>query len=184
MRWERLFADLEGQLEAAAAADLTAEVADRTRREVALLHALDRLAPAIGERVTVDVLAVGPISGELSAVGTDWLLLTEAAGRQALVPLAAVVSVRGLDARSAAPGRSTMLAGGLPLGYALRGIARDRTPVLVTARDGSTLRGTLDRVGADFVDLAEHPAGEHRRPGAVRALRLVATAAIAAVRSS
>jgi hypothetical protein len=66
---------------------------------------------------------------------------------------------------------------------ALRGIARDRSVVRIdlTGTDGA-LDGTIDRVGADFVDVAEHPPGEPRRRGNVRSSVLVPTAAIAAVR--
>jgi hypothetical protein len=67
---------------------------------------------------------------------------------------------------------------------ALRGIARDRSAVQVHLVDPTAgiLHGTVDRVGADFVDVAEHPAGEPRRPREVRASVLVPLAALAALR--
>jgi hypothetical protein len=44
--------------------------------------------------------------------------------------------------------------------------------------------GTIDRVGADFIEVATHPAGEARRRADVRDVELVTLAAIAAVRRS
>jgi hypothetical protein len=65
----------------------------------------------------------------------------------------------------------------------LRAIARDRTPVAVLLRDATTVAGTLDRVGADYIDVAEHAPQEPRRSGAVVRARTIPFAAVAAVRS-
>jgi hypothetical protein len=62
-------------------------------------------------------------------------------------------------------------------------LARDRTPVAVVLTSGDVLTGTIDRVGEDFVELAEHPVDEPRRAGSVRAVRLLPLSALAAVRS-
>lgn len=177
-RWEELFADLAGQAERAEAADLAAEVSDRSRREHALLTLADRLRPAVGTSLVVTCVGAGPVRGVLHDVGPDWLLLD---GDQ-LVATAAVLGVTGAGAR-AETSTSTVDAR-LDLRWALRTVARDRSGVRLVLVDGSVLAGTVDRVGADHLDLAEHPEGEARRAGAVRQVRLVPLAALAVVRSS
>jgi hypothetical protein len=182
VRWTALFADLEGQLEAAERADLAAEVTDRSRREAGLVGARDRLAAAVGAAVTVHLGPAGLVTGRLTDAGPDWLLLEEGAGREVLVPYAAVLSVGGLTARTQAPDTAGQVAAALDLRWALRGLARSRAAVAVLLRDGSVVPGTLDRVGADHVELAEHAAGEPRRARAVAAVRLVPLTALAALR--
>jgi hypothetical protein len=183
MRWERLFADLEAQLLAAHAAELAGETSERTRRELALVRTPDRLAGSRGHPVAVSVHGPGVLRGVLRDAGVDWLLLEEPGAREILVPLHAVLSVTGLGAATAVPGSEGRVGRRLDLRWALRGLARSRAAVALGLRDGSTLSGTLDRVGADHVELAEHGPGETRRAGAVREVRLVPLGALSAVRS-
>jgi len=95
--------------------------------------------------------------------------------------VAAVGSVAGLG--SATGVSEGVVRGRLDLRRALRGLARDRSAVQVLLDDGSVHVGTLDAVGADFVELAEHAADEPRRATAVRGVRVVSLAAVAAVRA-
>ncbi len=182
MRWDALFADLEAQALDDRAAELAAEVADRTRSETASLHLGDRLRPARGHWLVL-ALAGTTVRGVLRAVGPDWIHLEVEASSQAVVRLDAVLSVTGLGAHSTTPGREGRVAARLALGSALRAVARDRLPVIITLIDGSSLSGTLDRIGADFAELAEHPVGEARRQHAVTAVRLVPFRALAMVSS-
>ena len=66
---------------------------------------------------------------------------------------------------------------------ALRAVARDRAPVSVLTGGDDGLTGTIDRVGADFVELAAHAAWEQRRGPAVRSVLLVPLSAIRLVRA-
>lgn len=184
MRWQALFDDLEAQVEAADAADLAAEVADRTRREGGLLRIVDRLRATEGHPVTVTVAAAGTVHGRLLDAGVDWLLLEETGRREVLVPLASVVGVAGLSGRSGAPGAEGEVGRRLDLRWVLRGLARSRAGMSVVLRDGSVVTGTLDRVGADHVDVAEHAPGEARRAAAVRQVRLVPLEGLALLRAT
>lgn len=98
MRWDRLFADLEGQLAAGERRELDDEVAERTRRERALVTLDARLAEALGTPVVVGLVApprADPtrVQGEVLDLGQGWVLLRGGAGRDLLVPLAAVATV-------------------------------------------------------------------------------------------
>lgn len=181
MRWQALFDDLGGQLDAAETAELAAEVADRSRREAALVPLLDRLRAARGGQVCVHLPGLGQLGGRLTDCGAQWLLLETEHATEVLVPLTAVLGVVGLGARTAPPDDSAV-GRRLDLRWVLRAIARDRTAVTVGLRDGTLLTGTLDRVGLDHVDLAEHGLGELRRAAAVRQVRVVPLDAVVLVR--
>ncbi len=179
MRWKALFDDLEAQAEAGERLDLEAEVRDRTRRETALVPLADRLRAAVGRPLTVRVLGAGLLRGTATDAAPDWLLLEDDRA-DLLVPLGAVLAVTG--AGSAAQPAPGAVAARLDLRHALRGLARDRSAVSVVLRDGSVLSGTIDRVGADHLDLAEHALGEARRGAAVHAVQLLPLDALALLR--
>lgn len=179
MRWDELFRDLEAQLDVADAAELAAEVAERTRVEAAQLGLVDRLLPTVGHPVRLQVQGAGQLSGRLEHLSVDSLLLREESGREALVPLGAVLSVLGLTARSALPGGQGRVFEQLRLPSVVRRLARDRAGVQIVLRDGNPLAGTIDRVGKDFFELAEHPPGEPRRQEQLTGVRVVSLAAVA-----
>jgi hypothetical protein len=178
VRWERLFADLEAQFDAAEDAEFAGEVADRSRREIALVTLADRLRSA-GADVQLGLGADEAARGRVAGCGPDWVLLTDGTV-EVLVPLAAVRWVRGLS--GVAETSDSVVLARLGLGYALRGLVRDRAETTVVLTTGERLTGTIDRVGADFVDLAEHPLGEPRRAAAVQANRTLPFSSLAALR--
>ena len=91
------------------------------------------------------------------------------------------MAINGLGAR-AAVGAGLATAKRFGLGYALRGLSRDRCVVSLADIGGSVATGTIDAVGADALDLSEHPADVARRAENIVARRVIPFAAIVVVR--
>jgi hypothetical protein len=181
MRWQQLFADLTAQFDEAEAAAELAESASRARAEMGAVTLAGRFAGSPGAEVRLRCRGAGRIAGALVDVGPDWLLLVDERGAESVVATRAVTSVTGLGRRTAheEEGGGPRVEFGLRL--VLRATARDRSLVTLTTDDGVVVTGTIDRVGADFVELAEHAPGEPRRAAAVRAVHAVALTAVAVV---
>ena len=184
MRWQQLFADLQAQFDEEEAAAERGDTASRARAEVGAVRLADRLRGALGLAVVLGCRGVGSVAGVLTDVGVDWLLLAGDGGRENLVALHSVRTVGGLGRRTAVPEPAGAVWSRLDLRRALRGLARDRSVVQVVLDDGVVLAGTLDRVGADYVELAEHPADQPRRSEVVHGVRAIVLDAIAVVRTA
>jgi hypothetical protein len=184
MRWEALFADLEAQAAALDAAERAGEVEERARAEIGGLGLVDRARAALGRSLRLRVAGGTQLTGRLVRAGPDWLLLDESGGREALVASDRLVTVHGLGRYSAVPGSAGVVESRIGLRQVLRGVARDRSDVVIHLIDGTTAAGTIDRVGADFVELAGHAVAEPRRRREVRDVDLLPLGAIAAVRRS
>ncbi len=197
MRWERLFADLEARFTELADADADAELADRERVAVGAVRSQERLGGAVGASIRLQLSGGALVDGTLRTVSADWLLIEERIGRDCVVAWAAVVAVGGLTTATAVAGTGRDRR--LDLRRALRGLARDRAPVAIavsgwaggvvdamarSAAGSAEIVGTIDRVGADFLEVAVHAAWEPRRPGAVRSVVLVPLHAVLLVRAA
>ena len=175
--------------------ELAAEVADRTRRERALVGLHERFAAAVDRSVVeVRVSGVGLLRGLVTGSGPDWVLLDHRAehplsvvppagtdrriDRPVLVVLAAIRSVTGLGGAE----QTGAVAKAFGLGSALRAVSRDRAVVDVVTVDGSLTTGTIDGVGHDYVEVAEHAADLPRRAENVLAVRVIPFVGIAVVR--
>jgi hypothetical protein len=178
VRWEALFADLEAQLEAAGGGG--AGEGEHARAEAARTCMADRWRAHTGVPLRVRLVDGSAEDGTVAGAGPAWLLLADG-GSRVLVPAAAIATVGGLS-RAAAPPPSEVERR-LGLNGALRAVARDRTPVRLRIL-GAAATGTIDRVGADHLDLAEHPLDAPRRPSAVREVLTVPLAALLSVRSA
>lgn len=189
MRWEQLLNDLDAQFDDLADAQMMAELADRERVALGAVSMGQRIAGAIDRTIRVRTTVGLAVTGQLRKVGPDWLLLQEAVGREALLATAALTQVEGLSSSSASPIGG--VAQRLDLRFVLRGLARDRSPVAVVVRGGSgdpgglytETTGTIDRIGADFLELAVHAPWEPRRAASVRSVILVPLVAVVLVRA-
>lgn len=181
MRWTALFDDLEAQFDAAEQVAGDAEIADRVRREQGTVTLADRLRGQLGLLLRVGTSGGEFFDGELTHVGSEWLVLSKAPA-EVVVPLTAVQLVEGLG-RSVASEKSRVH-GALGLGSAMRTLARDRASVTVhRVEGGARIEGIIDRVGKDFLEIAAVLPGESRRSARVSAVYAVPFSGIAAVSS-
>lgn len=180
MRWDELFGDLEARARGWELAERDAEVADRTRGEIARIVLANRLRAQQGRTVAVRLGAADRVEGRIERVGSDWFLL--GATYEFVVPLAAVSAVHGLALDAVSPDGVGQVEARLSLASALRALAVDRAAVVVLMRDGGRWSGTLTRVGADFVDLTVHEPDAAPRRGQTYETITVLQAAVAAVR--
>lgn len=189
MRWEQLFGDLAARFDDLADADLMAEMADRQRVAAGTISMVERIAGALGRPIRLRTVAGITVTGTLRRVGPDWLLLQEGPGREVVLALRATTIVEGLSAATGVA--MTGVERRLNLRHALRGLARDRSPIALVVSGGvgepaalyTEVTGTIDRIGADFLEMALHAPWEPRRTASVRSIVLVPLEAIVLVRA-
>ncbi|GAB3565443.1 hypothetical protein [Spelaeicoccus albus] len=176
MRWEDLFADLEARWDSALRSETEAELPEVIRAERAQSTIDARLTGCVGRHVRIGA-AGRALSGRLSRIGTGWTALQGADNCAIVINTRAIDYLDGLGLPQA-PGDP--VTSRLSFGHALRSIAKDRAAVRVVLRTAE-MTGTIDRVGADHVDLALHDLDQPRRSGRIRGVRTVPLAAIAFV---
>lgn len=194
MRWDHLFDDLAGQLEH----ELQAEQADLQHEEERLrlgrLPLRERLVslrdsgdPAF-RIIRCRLRSAEVVRVSLRTVGRDWIAgdLDEPPGRdQAIMPFAAIdalllspeQAVRSLEPTV----ERSELAARLGIAFLLRDLCRRRAVVTVRTASGAAT-GTIDRVGRDHLDLAEHDRDQPRRSQHVQQIRVIPTEQIDLVR--
>jgi len=183
VRWERLFEDIEAQLEADQRAELRDEIDERTRLEVARVGLFDRLRETTGSSLELTVAGLGRVEGVIDRVGPDWLVIAASTAVSVLVTATGLVAVGALPLAATSADATGPVGSRIDVRHVLRALARDRSALTVGLTDGTRRVGTVDRVGADFIDLAEHPLDQPRRPDQVSAYRTIALAAVCWVRS-
>ena len=188
MRWDNLFDDLESQLEQELGAEEVDLLAEEERLRLGRLTVRDRvvgmtrLGEGGPERLRLALHDGSLITVAVGSVGRDWIAgeLIGARRGSCVIPLAAVAGVlptaEQLE-RSGGPEQAVeaavALSARLGLAFVLRDLCRRRAAVELSTASEERLHGTIDRVGRDHLDLAEHEAGVPRRAAAVDRIRIL-----------
>jgi hypothetical protein len=149
--------DLEMQAAGLNLAERAVEVDELSVAQYAEVELIGRLHSSVGRQVRVGTDDGLDLHGRLAAVGSDWLSVDDGGGAR-FVSLAAVAMVGGLG-DGALPEAARPLTARLSLRSVLRGFAAERRCCAVHLRGGRLVRGVPERVGADFVELAQPEAG-------------------------
>ena len=175
-RFDNLLAGILAEAEAADAAALDADIAEVERAVRAESRLLDRLRAQ--RRVALDIVGMGTLVGDVAVVGRDVVVLAADDGDWA-VPIWGIAAVIDPTPGVLVAQRPSERLG---LTAIARSWARQRCSVRVVRLNAVPLDGTLDAVGADHLDLAEHDPGEPRRPESVRRLATIPLGNVAAIR--
>ncbi len=166
-----LFDDLEGQASALYEIERDEELLDRSRAEYHQVTLDSRLVASIGARLTLRVVGLGRVEGDLQRLGHGWCLISGHA-QDWIVRTGCIEVVQGASDRSVPEVAWSPL---LKLGVAsaLRRLAESQVRCVVHLVDGGRHEAVVRRVGADFVEIAS--------PG--DALALISYEAISVVQS-
>lgn len=194
MRWDQLFDDLAGQLEH----ELHTEDADvrveEERLRLGRLALRDRLTALKGSahdlsaHVRICLRTSTAHRVRIVSVGRDWFagdLLDVPTPTQVIIPLAAIDALLLTTQQAAISLETTAprseLAERLGIAFLVRDLCRRRVTVSIET-DAGVATGTIDRVGRDHLDLAEHDRDQVRRGSAVHRIRVVPFAQVLLVR--
>jgi molybdopterin-binding protein len=190
MRWDRFFEDIEDQLASEWEAERAALDTEAERLRLSRLALHDRVAALVAVEtdpvaVSIELAGGAVLTAPIAGLGADWLLASPWGSRTgaAIVPLSAVAGIALPHAELLRSARPHAAASGIArratFGFAVRDIVRRRVAAAIHLRDGRALTGTIDRAGADHLDLAVHEPGAVRRAADVTGYRLVPFEAIA-----
>jgi hypothetical protein len=175
----RLFEELEAEFEAGLRREAEQQTVAALRAQAAETLLWEALARRVGSEVAIQA-GRRWFRGTLVASYPDFFVIKDGVSRvQHLVRLGPAVSVRFSPQQQ--PLRLLASTPRYRFVLALRELARRREPVRLELADGNEAAGTIEVVGNDHVELAEHDLGEARRQSALTGRRLLALAAIAIV---
>ncbi|HWM17178.1 MAG TPA: hypothetical protein VNP97_11380 [Microbacterium sp.] len=190
MRWDRFFDDLEGQLASEWEAERAALDTEAERLRLSRVALRERLTALVdseaAQQPSIEVVDGTVLAAGVTGVGADWVALDGGRSGALVVPFASIAAIGMPHAdvlRSARPvSARSALADRMTLGFVVRDLVRRRVAVTVHLANGRVLGGTIDRAGADHLDIALHEPGTPRRATAVTGHRIVPFAAVAWIR--
>lgn len=195
MRWDRLFDDLESQLDREQRDEERALAIEEERLRLGRLHLRDRLLALVHgagaeQLVRVELSGGRRVAVRIQTFGRDWISVAlphpDRPESQAIIPLGAIAAILP-DRAQLEPSiepvspSSARLAERMTMTFVLRDLCRRRTPVEITTLDG-TVHGTLDRVARDHFDLAVHERGAARRERDVQSYRIMPVERVTLIR--
>ncbi|MEO7348410.1 MAG: hypothetical protein ABIW32_00880 [Terrimesophilobacter sp.] len=187
MRWDNLFDDLESQLEHELWSEDVDLRAEEERLRLGRMSLRDRLMSLHTSAAGVDYSIRLDIAGNAvrmspSSFGKDWMsgrLIDETSRRShVVVPFRSIAGIildrpGTLSSLTITPAEGgSSLSARLGIAFVLRDLCRRRCELDLVLTSG-TVHGTIDRVGRDHCDLAEHEAGTPRRESSVTQYRVV-----------
>jgi hypothetical protein len=176
----RVFDELEAEFDAGLRREAEQEALAAVRAELGSTVLWEQLARRVGCDATVRS-GGRTFRGAVVASYPEFLVVRPADGSEHLIRYGPDVSV-ALPAEPPAlrptPSAATRR---YQFALALRELARRREPVRVELAHGTSCDGTIEAVGGDYLEVAEHDLGEARRRAAVRARRFVGFPAVVAV---
>ena len=176
----RVFDELEAEFEAGLRREAEQETLAAVRAEVGATVLWEQLARRIDSDMTV-FAGVRAFRGSVVASYPEFLVLRAAGGAEHLIRYGPAVSVAVAAEPPTLRPAPPAAARRYQFALALRELARRREPVRVELVDGARCDGTIEAVGSDYLEVAEHDLGEARRRVAVRARRFVEFGAVVAV---
>jgi len=190
VRWDRFFDDLEGQLASEWEAERAALDTEAERLRLSRVALRERLTALVdseaAQQPSIEVVDGTVLAAGVTGVGADWVALDGGRYGALVVPFASIAAIGMPHAdvlRSARPvSARSALADRMTLGFVVRDLVRRRVAVTVHLANGRVLGGTIDRAGADHLDIALHEPGTPRRATAVTGHRIVPFAAVAWIR--
>ena len=162
MRWERLFNELEAQ-----AGDLEMQERDALVEELRDGEWADTSWRSLmGGDVVLDVVGLGRLEGSAVLVNKQIIQL-RGERVEHVVSADAVAAVISAERRSDQP---SVVSAALGWGHVFRALRAEGQPVRVRTVTGSTIDGTIDVVGADFVRVHEDSGHDQSVPFAALAM--------------
>lgn len=147
MRWEKLFADLEGIVDDEALTERDALITELRDGE----RAATSWQQLVGGAVCLEVAGIGRIDGTVQS-GNDCVIAMLTDRAHILVNPVAVMAVLGAAQRAAQP---TMVSSKLGWPYVFRLLQRDQDRVQLYRTDSTSRTGKVVFVGADFVQIRD-----------------------------
>jgi hypothetical protein len=168
----RVFDELEAEFEAGLRREAEQESLAAVRAEVGATVLWEQLARRVGAEAAV-FAGTRAFRGSVVASYPEFLVLRATDGTEHLIRYGPAGSVALPAEPSTLRPAPVAAARRYQLALALREFARRREPVRVELVDGTSCDGTIESVGSDYLEVAEHDLGEARRRAAVRARRFV-----------